>query len=169
MFSLPNEFLIFFEAFRHLFSISVWESVQVLVMGTILGQGNRTVSSALRAVGLEDSPKFKNYHNVLSRARWSSLAAAKILFGLLVKSFVPDGVIMIGIDETLERRSGKKIKAKGWYRDAVRSKGNHVVTCLGLEWLCLMLIVPVPWSSRYWALPFWTILQPSKKANEKAG
>jgi len=169
MFSLPNEFLIFFDAFRYLFSVSVWYSAKTLVMGTILCQGNRTISSALRAIGLENSPNFRNYHNVLSRAHWSGLAAAKILFGLLVNVFVPpNATIMIGIDETLERRSGKKIKAKGWYRDAVRSKGKHVVTCLGLEWLCLMLIVPVPWSSRYWALPFWTILQPSKKADEEA-
>jgi len=169
MFSLPNEFLTFLDAFRPLFSVSVWASAQTLVMGAVLCQGDRTVSSALRAVGLENSSKFRNYHNVLSRARWSSLAAAKILFGLLVLFFVPKGSIMLGVDETLERRSGRKIKAKGWYRDAVRSKGNHVAKCLGLEWLCLMLIVPVPWSSRYWALPFWTILQPSKKANEAAG
>lgn len=169
MFSLPTEFLPFLEAFRHLFSVSVWTSVQTLLMGAILCQGNRTVSSALRAVGLENSPKYRNYHNVLSRARWSSLAAAKILLGLLVGLFVAEGFIMLGIDETLERRSGKKIKAKGWYRDAVASKGNHVAKCLGLEWLCLMLIVPVPWSARYWALPFWSILQPSKKANEAAG
>jgi hypothetical protein len=170
MFSLPSEFVIFLNAFGQLFSVSVWSSAQILVIGTILCQGNRTVSSALRAVGLEDSPKFRNYHNVLSRANWSSFAAAKILFGLLVIAFVPkNAFITIGIDETLERRSGKKIKAKGWYRDAVASKGKHVVTCMGLEWLCLMLIVPVPWSSRHWGLPFLTILQPSKKANEKAG
>ena len=156
MFSLPTEFLPFLEAFRHLFSVSVWTSVQTLLMGAILCQGNRTVSSALRAVGLENSPKYRNYHNVLSRARWSSLAAAKILLGLLVGLFVAEGFIMLGIDETLERRSGKKIKAKGWYRDAVASKGNHVAKCLGLEWLCLMVIVPVPWSARYWALPFWS-------------
>ena len=169
MLSLPNEFIIFLDAFRQLFSVSVWASVQTLVMGAVLCQGNRTVSSALRSVGLENDPKFRNYHNVLSRARWSSLAAAKILLGLLVCFFAPTGFLMFGIDETLERRSGKKIKAKGWYRDAVASKGNHVAKCLGLEWLCLMLIVEVPWSSRYWALPFWCILQPSKKANQDAG
>ena len=170
MFSLPNEFVIFLDAFSQLFSSSVWGRAQTLVMGAILCQGNRTVASCLRAVGLGNSPDFCNYHNVLRRARWSGLAAAKILLGRLIVLFVPrHAALVIGADETLERRQGKKIKAKGWYRDAVRSKGKHVVTCLGLEWLCLMLIVPVPWSSRQWALPFWTILQPSKKANEEAG
>ena len=170
MFSLPHEFLLFFVDFQKLFSPSVWCLAQTLVMGAILGQGDKTVASCLRAVGLGDTPDFCNYHNVLRRARWSGLAAAKILFGLLVIFFVASGApIVIGADETLERRQGKKIKTKGWYRDAVRSKGKHVVTCLGLEWLCFMLIVPVPWSSRQWALPFWTLLQPSKKANEQAG
>ena len=170
MFSLPNEFVIFLDAFRPLFSPSVWRWAQTLVLGAILCQGNRTVASCLRAVGLGNTPDFCRYHNVLRRARWSGLAAAKILFGLLIVVFVPPhAAIVIGADETLERRQGKKIKAKGWYRDAVRSKGKHVVTCLGLEWLCFMLIVPVPWSSRQWALPFWTMLQPSKKANDEAG
>ena len=87
MFSLPNEFLALLNAFRPLFSVSVWASAQILVMGSILCQGNRTVSSALRAVGLKNSSKFRNYHNVFSRASWSSLVAAKILFGLLILIF----------------------------------------------------------------------------------
>ena len=92
------------------------------------------------------------------------------MIGLLIVLFVPaNAALVIDADETLERRQDKKIKAKGWYRDALRLKGKQVVTCLGLEWLCLMLIVPVPWSSRQWALPFRTILQPSKKANEDRG
>ncbi len=170
MFSLPNEFVIFLDALRPLFSPSVWRWAQTLVLGAILCQGNRTVASCLRAVGLGNTPDFCRDHHVLRRARWSGLAAAKILFGLLIVVFVPPhAAIVIGADETLERRQGKKIKAKGWYRDAVRSKGKHVVTCLGLAWLCFMLIVPVPWSSRQWALPFWTMLQPSKKANDEAG
>ena len=117
MFSLPQEFLIFFIDFQKLFSPSVWCSVQTLVTGAILCQGDKTVASCLRAVGLGNTPDFCNYHNVLRRARWSGLAAAKILFGLLVLFFVASGVpIVIGADETLERRQGKKIKAKGRYR-----------------------------------------------------
>jgi len=170
MFSLPNEFVIFLESFRKLFSPSVWGWAQTLVMGAILCQGNRTVASCLRAVGLGNSPDFYNYHNVLRRAHWSGLAAAKILSGGLIVLFVPaHAALLIAADETLERRQGKKIKAKGWYRDALRSKGKHVVSSPGLEWLCLMLIVPVPRSARQWALPFRTMLQPSKQANEEAG
>ncbi len=100
-------------------------------MGAILCQKDHTVSSALRAVGLENSPKFRNYHNVLSRASWSSLAAAKILLGLLVLFFIPKGWIMIGIDETLERRSGQKIKAKGGIEMPSIPKGTMLPNVLG--------------------------------------
>lgn len=77
--------------------------------------------------------------------------------------------LTIGVDETIERRNGKKIKAKGKYRDAVRSTKSTVVKCWGLKWICLMVLVPVPWSKRWWALPFLTILAPSEQANEQAG
>lgn len=169
MFTLPSEILTLLSAFGPLFSSSVWQSAQILITGCLLSQHSRTVTSSLRAVGLSDLKEFSKYHRVLSRAKWSNLAASQILFGLIVMILVPEcGPIIIGADETLERRRGKKIKAKGWYRDAVHSHGKHVVTCLGLEWLSLQLIVPVPWSKRPWALPFLTILQPSKKSDQTA-
>jgi hypothetical protein len=62
---------------------------------------------------------------VLNRARWSSLATARILLELVVRSFVPTGVVVIGLDDTLERRRGQRIKAKGIYRDPVRSSHSH--------------------------------------------
>jgi predicted hydrolase (HD superfamily) len=79
------------------------------------------VSSALRATGLDRFERFHRYHRVLSRARWSSLQASRILLGLLLEAFVGEGPLILGVDETLERRWGKKISAKGVYRDPVRS------------------------------------------------
>src|SRR5215210_3438574 len=107
--------------FAPLFSKSVWRHVQVLVIGAILAPGCRTVSSALRAMGLDHEKRFHRYHRVLSRASWSSLEASRILLGLLLEAFVGKGPIILGIDETLERRWGKKISARGIYRDPVRS------------------------------------------------
>jgi DDE superfamily endonuclease len=72
-------------------------------------------------MGLDQEKRFHRYHRVLSRASWSSLKASRVLMGLLVETFVPEGPLVVGIDETLERRYGKKIAAKGVYRDPVRS------------------------------------------------
>jgi DDE superfamily endonuclease len=97
-------------------------------MGVILAPGRRTISSALRAMGLDQHKGFHRYHRVLSHARWSSLKASHILLGLLVEKFVAEGdPLVMGIDETLERRWGKKISARSIYRDPVRSTHEEFV------------------------------------------
>jgi len=111
---------------------------------------------------------FPNTTLVLSRAEWDGLELAKILLGLLIKLLPESWPILVAVDETLERRRGKKIKAKGIYRDAVQSTQSNVVTSYGLKWEAMMLIVPLPWCKRSWALPFLTVLAPSKRSNEAA-
>jgi hypothetical protein len=152
------------EPFAPLFSKRVFQHVQVLVAGTILAPGRRTVSSALRAMGLDQYKRFHRYHRVLSRARWSSREVSRILLGLLVEAFVCEGdPLVVGIDETLERRWGKKISARGVYRDPVRSTHETFVKSSGLRWVCVMLLVEVPWATRVWALPFLSALAPSER------
>ncbi len=166
---LPEIIIALLVPFAPLFSKPVWNHVQVMLLGAILCRGPRTVASVLRIMGLGEEKRFGKYHRVLSRARWSGLQGAGILLGLLV-TLLPSGwPVLIGVDETIERRSGGKIKAKGCYRDAVRSTKKVVVKCYGLKWISLMLLVPLPWSSRVWALPFLTLLAPSKRANKQAG
>ena len=83
--------------------------------------------------------------------------------GLLVEAFVGQGPLILGIDETLERRWGKKISAKGVYRDPVRSTPENFVKSSGLRWVCVMLLVQIPWTRRVWALPFLSALAPSER------
>ena len=113
--------------------------------------------------------RFQNYHRVLNRAKWNSRKAAKILLDRLVRTFVPAGTVVIGIDETLERRQGDKIKAKGIYRDAARSSPRFFVKSSGLRWISLMLLAPIPWAGRAWALPFLTVLAPSERYDAERG
>lgn len=151
------------------FSRPTWKNIQILLIGAILCRGPRRISSVLRVMGLSNIANFSKYHRVLSRANWNGLRLAKILLGLLVQLLPASWPIIIAVDETLERRRGKKIKAKGLYRDAVRSSQSNVITSYGLKWECMALIVPLPWCKRPWALPFLTVLAPSKKANEAEG
>jgi len=144
--------------FAPAFTTRTFAHAQVLVYGTLLAAGRRTVTAALRAVGLAQERHFTTYHRVLNRAVWSPLRLSRLLLGLLVTTFLSDGApLVVVIDETLERRWGKKIAYKGRFRDAVRSRGSHVVTSPGGQWLCVMLLVPVPWSRRPWACPFLTV------------
>src|SRR5215216_2291664 len=163
MLTLPLELTNLIVAFAPLFSKPVFQHAQVLLVGALLSPGKRTVTSALSVMGLSNEVHFQNYHRVLSRAVWSSLAASRILLGLLVRAFAPSGVLVMGLDDTIERRRGEKIKANGIYRDPVRSSHSHFVKASGLRWLCLMLLVEIPWAGRVWALPFLTALCPSER------
>jgi hypothetical protein len=167
--ALTTDILAVLAAFSSEFSRPTLKNIQILLIGAILCRGPRRISSILRVMGLASVRNFSKYHRVLSRAEWSGLSLAKILLGLLIKLLPDSWPVLVAVDETLERRKGKKIKAKGLYRDAVRSSQSNVVTSFGLKWEAMMLIVPMPWCKRPWALPFLTVLAPSKKANEKAG
>ena len=146
--TLPPKMVQVLAPFAPLFSRRVFRHAQVLLIGAILAPGARTVSSALRAMGLDQEKRFHRYHRVLSRARFSSLKASRVLLGLLLEAFVGQGPLILGIDETLERRYGKKISARGIYRDPVRSTHEQFVKSSGLRWVCVMLLVDIPWASR---------------------
>jgi hypothetical protein len=153
--------------FAPLFARRVWCHALVLVNGTILAPGRRTVCAARRAMGLSQTRQWTRYHRVLNRAKWSSLAVSRVLLGLLVAAFAPTGPLILGLDETIERRWGPQIAAKGLYRDAVRSSKDYLVKVSGLRWVCLMLLVPIPWAGCVWALPFLSALAPSERHDQE--
>jgi hypothetical protein len=167
--TLPQEMIRVLAPFAPLFSGRVWQHAQVLLAGAILAPGRRTVSSALRAMGLDQERCFHRYHRVLNRAQWSSREASRVLLGLLMETFVPEGPLVLGVDETLERRRGAKIRAKGIYRDPVRSSHQHFVKTSALRWVCLTLLAPIPWASRVWALPFLSALAYSERYAREQG
>lgn len=150
------------------FTAPTFAKVLVLIIGTILTPGRRTVTAALRMMGLGNDKHFSNYHRVLNRDCWSPWVVSKILLNLIILFFLPAGApLTLAIDETLERRRGKQIKYKGWFRDALLSTKERVVTALGIRWICLAVVVPVPWSQRMWALPFMTVLALGEKTSTK--
>jgi hypothetical protein len=160
--------------FAPLFSHRVWLHAQLLLLGAMLAPGARTVTASLRAMGLATERRFTNDHRVLNRATWSARQGSQMLWGFLITCLVPPGAtVVLGADDTVERRGGRKIAATGCYRDAVRSTKQHIMRCFGLKWVSMMLLVPVPWSRRVWALPFLTALcwpaEPSTRRRHKTG
>lgn len=163
---MPNEYTTILTSFARLFSKRIWKQAQILLIGAILTPGQRTVAAVLRIMGLEGETHFQNYHRVLNRAQWSNRDLSELLLAWLVKIFAPVGPIFMGLDDTIERRRGVQINAKGIYRDPVRSSQSHFVKASGLRWLSLMLLTPIPWAKRVWALPFLTALCPSERYYE---
>jgi hypothetical protein len=158
-----------FVPFASAFTAPALHSVLVLIAGTILAPGRRTVTSALSIMGLRQIATFTTFHRVLNRNRWSPRDLARRLLHQLVETFMPAGPVVMAIDETIERRWGARIRARGIYRDPVRSSHGHFVKASGLRWISLMVLAPIPWAGRVWALPFLTVLAPSERCARESG
>jgi DDE superfamily endonuclease len=170
MLNLPPAIITVLLPFTPLFQAQTWRKVPVLLIGTVLAPGKRTITAALRVMGLKDEVSYAKYHHVLNRAAWSPLAVAEGLLILLVKTFCPEEKpLVFGIDETIERRWGQKIAARGIYRDPVRSSESHFVKASGLRWISLMLLTRIPWAQHMWALPVMTALAPSERYYQQRG
>ena len=170
MLTLPDVIVPMLTPFATLFTNPTWQKAQLLLVGAILARGQRTVAAALRVMGRSDQDDYARYHEVLNRAVWSPREAARILLLLLLQYLDRgDGPLIFGIDETLERRRGAKIRARGIYRDAVRSSRHQLVKASGLRWVSLMWLGQVPWAGRHWALPVLTVLAPSSRYHQQQG
>lgn len=154
--------------FAAMFTQPSWLNAVALATGALLCLNRRTVCGALRAVDGAADKGFSRFHRFLSRGAWSGLQGSKILLGLLLKAFVPDDQpVVVGVDDTIERRRGSKIRDKGIYRDPVRSSRGFFVKVEGLRWLSLQLLARPGFAKRTWGLPFLTVLCRSERANAK--
>lgn len=166
---LPAEIIPILECFRPAFTEPTYQKAIVLLIGTVLCKGNRTVCSALRVLGLEQEGDWSKYHHVLNRAQWDGLLLSALLLTLLVETFVATGPIHIVVDETLERRWGPKITKRGHWRDSLASSRKVNVSTSGLRWLVFTVVVAVPWSHHDWSLPFLSILLTTPKVSTARG
>ena len=166
---LPAEIIPVLAHFAPVFTAPTYQKALVLVIGTILAKGQRTVTSALRVMGHTQTADWAKYHHVLNRARWSGLQLSARLLLLLVGTWVPTGGITVDVDETLERRWGPRIRKRGHGRDSLASSKQVHVSSSGLRWLVFALVVNVPWTPYALALPFLSILLTTPKVSAQLG
>ena len=157
--------------FAPLCSKRVFASARLLLVGAILSPGKRTVTSLLGLMGQGQSkaPTCQTDPRVLNRARWSALQGSRLVLLQWGQAFAPRGPLLLGLDDTIERRGGPKMAARGLDRDPVRSSPSYRVNPSGLRWVCLMVLAPVSWAPRVWAFPCLTVLAPSARAHEPRG
>jgi hypothetical protein len=167
---LPDPIIEVLMTFRPLFTAPTWRKLMILLTGTLLAKGRRTVTAALRYSGNEQESHWSNFHQVLNRAHWSPLALSRQLLLLIVETFVPAGAsVDLVIDETLERRWGPKISKRGHYRDSALSSRERAVSSPGLRWIVMAVVVTLPWTKQRWALPFLCVLTTSPQVSEQLG
>ena len=167
---LPDPIIEVLAVFRPLFTAPTWRKLMILLTGTLLAQGHRTVAAALRASGNDQAANWSLFHQVLNRARWSPLEVSRQLLLLIVETFVPAGACVdLVIDETLERRWGSKISKRGHYRDSALSSRERSVSSPGLRWIVMAVVVTLPWTKQKWALPFLCVLATTPEVSERLG
>ena len=167
---LPDPIREVLATFRPLFTAPTWRKLMILLTGTLLAQGRRTVAVALRHTGNDMAANFSSFHQVLNRARWSPLAVSRQLLLLIVETCVPaEACVDLVIDETLERRWGGKISKRGHYRDSALSSRERSVSSPGLRWIVMAVVVTLPWTKQRWALPFLCVLATTPEVSERLG
>jgi hypothetical protein len=167
--ALPTEIIPVLAQFAPAFTTPTYQKALVLVVGTILAKGRRTVTSALRAVGHTQTTDWAKYHHVLNRACWSGLRVSHLLLAVLVATWCPTGQVTVAVDETLERRWGPQIHKRGHWRDSLASSRQVNVSSSGLRWLVFALVVNVPWTPYALALPFLSVLLTTPKVSAQLG
>ncbi len=168
--SVPSSIIAVLAHFEPLFTAPTWKKVLILLLGTRFSRGRRTVTAALRQMGQQMNAQFSGFHQVLNRARWSPLEVSRRLLQVLVDTFVrAGGTVEMVMDETLERRWGRKISKRGHWRDSLRSSKERSVSTSGLRWVTMALVVSLPWTKLRWALPFLSVLVTTPKVSEALG
>ena len=143
--SLPLPIMRVLTPFRSAFTAPTWETALVLLVGTLLARGRRTVAAALRQTGHAEDEHFSSFHQVLNRARWSALDLSRRLLRAIVAAFLAgDEAVTVVIDETLERRWGRRITKRGHYQDPLLSSKGVAVSNSGLRWILCAMVVRVP-------------------------
>src|SRR2546426_1022048 len=168
--SVPSSIIAVLAHFEPLFTAPTWKKVLILLLGTLLARGRRTVTAALRQMGQQMNAQFSGFHQVLNRARWSPLEVSRRLLQVLVDTFVrAGGTVEMVMDETLERRWGRKISKRGHWRDSLRSSKERSVSTSGLRWVTMALVVSLPWTKLRWALSFLSVLVTTPKVSKALG
>lgn len=135
----------------------------------IVVTGDRTVSAVLRLLAILRPVNPSTFHRLFSHRRWSAAALAKIISGFILDRFVPEGVVKVVGDETVDGHRGKKVYGKARHRDAVRSSHSHTVYRYGHKWIVLAILIELPYTNRPFALPILVALYRDKKTNAAEG
>jgi hypothetical protein len=152
------------------FSQPTWRQGRVLIVGTLLAHGQRTVTAALRPMGVHDATTFGLSHHGRSRARWSPLAGGRRLLHLLGRTFGAAGGDLTGvIDETLERRWGHHLTRRGHARDPLASSKQRSVATSGVRGIVVTVVIPPPWAQRSWALSVLRVPAPTPEVRQRGG
>ncbi len=125
-------------------SLAIFTTV---LTGWVLAPGRRTITAMIAVADPEGRRAHDAYHRFFRAGRWSTTAIWKALVVHVVATICPTGTMTLDVDDTLYKKSGRKIDGAGSFRDAVRSTRNRVVYATGLNLVVVTLRVNPPWGA----------------------
>jgi hypothetical protein len=149
---LPASLMALLAAFQPCFTAPSFRAFCALAAGFLAQTSRRTVCGMLTGAGLSRVWRHDRAHRFFSHARWSAQDLGLVLAKLIVAALVPEGEpVLVAIDDTLFKRTGRKVHAIGWFHDG-SAQGPRQVG-LGNNWVICALVVRLPFCSRPVALP----------------
>ena len=118
---LPETFLALLGAFAPCFHAPSYQNFMTLVAGWVHCLGRRTVTAVVLASGAAGDRHISVYHRFFSRARWALDELGRVLFSLAVAWCRADQPLVVIVDDTLCRKSGKGISGATMHHDPLRS------------------------------------------------
>jgi len=138
---------------RGCFSAPSYAIFSTLLTGWVLAPGRRTITQMICAADPEGQRAHDAYHRFVRAARWSTNALWRVLVVHMVGVLTPSGKLVLDCDDTLYKKSGRKVEGAGSFRDAVRSTRNKVVYATGLNLVVVTLRVRPPWGGQPIGVP----------------
>jgi hypothetical protein len=169
MFILPQESHALLLALTPVFTEPTFRRACVLLGAALLCRGRHTIAQLLRTVGVLAPGHKTSYQRVLSQAQWSGLHLACALCRFVVAKFLPQGILTVVIDDTVESHPGRNVFGKARHRDPVRSSRSYVAWRYGHKWIVVAVLVRFPFATRAWALPVLVDLYRSEQDNHARG
>lgn len=140
-----------------------------IVNGWLLGGCRRTVTGVLLAGNGLQSKSFSCFHRFFSQGRWTTDALGRVLLEMIL-AFVPDGPLVVAIDDTLSRKTGKRIWGAGMHHDPLLSTGKRKFFSFGHNWVVLSIQLSFPFApDKTWSLPILMRLYRRQQKKRKPG
>jgi hypothetical protein len=150
--NLPGSLLVLLAACRPCFTAPGFATFCGLAAGLAGQVRRRTVTGMLLGAGLQRCWPHDRAHYFFARARWDpdelGLAVAQLAVLLLLP---PGRDLQVAVDDSVFRRSGRKVHGAGWQHDGSSPAKNKL--SYGCCFVVAALLVRLPFCSREVALP----------------
>lgn len=167
---LPASLAGLLAAFGTCFTAPTLRTFAALTAGMIAQPASRTVCGMLVGAGLSRHWHHSRAHRFFAAAVWSAdqvgLTVLRLAIDLLLAH---DAMVLLAVDDTLFRRSGRKVAGAGWARDGAADRPERAKIAWGTCFVVVGILIQPPFLSRPICLPVLARLVPAKTKQNKTG